>query len=34
VLGLVKKKKARVMWKRESEVMIVLADMSAMIAVG
>lgn len=33
VLGFVKKKKARVTWKRQREVRIVLADMSAMSAV-
>ena len=32
VAGLVRKKKARVMWKKESEVRIVFADMSAMMA--
>lgn len=33
VFGLVKKKKARVMWKKQSEVRMVFADMSAMVAV-
>lgn len=33
VAGLVRKKKPRVRWKRQIEVMIVLADMSAMVAV-
>lgn len=32
VPGFVRKKKPRVMWKRETEVMIVLAEMSAMVA--
>jgi len=32
VAGLVRKKKASVMWKKESDVRIVLADMSAMMA--
>lgn len=32
VMGLVRKKKPRVMWKSESEVMIVFADMRAMLA--
>jgi hypothetical protein len=31
-LGLVMKKYARVRWKRETEVIIVLADMSAIVA--
>jgi hypothetical protein len=31
-MGFVKKKKARVMWKREMEVKMVFADMSAMVA--
>jgi hypothetical protein len=30
---LVRKKKARVMWKKQSEVRMVFADMSAMVAV-
>jgi hypothetical protein len=34
VPGLVRKKKPRVMWKRQSEVRIVRADMSAMVSVG
>ena len=33
VLGLVRKKKPRVMWKRQREVRIVLAEMSAMVVV-
>lgn len=33
-LGLVMKKYARVRWKRETDVMIVLADMRAMVAFG
>ena len=32
--GEVRKKKARVMWNRESEVMIVAADMSAILMCG
>jgi hypothetical protein len=32
VAGLVRKKKARVMWKKEREVRIVLADIRAMVA--
>ena len=31
VAGFVRKKKPRVMWKREMEVMIVRAEMSAMV---
>lgn len=31
VAGLVRKKKARVMWKKESEVRIVLVDIRAML---
>lgn len=34
VMGLVRKKKARVMWKSEREVRMVLADMSAMVGAG
>jgi hypothetical protein len=34
VEGLVRKKKASVMWKRETDVMIVFAEMSAIVAVG
>lgn len=34
VLGLVRKKKARVRWKRQMEVMMVLAEMSAMMGDG
>lgn len=34
VAGLVRKKKARVMWKREMEVMIVVPEMRAMMGCG
>lgn len=34
VMGFVRKKKPRVMWKSESEVMIVFADMRAISSLG
>lgn len=34
VMGLVRKKKPSVMWKSESEVMIVFADMRAMLSLS
>lgn len=34
VLGLVRKKKPKVRWKREREVMMVLAEMSAIMTIG